>query len=334
VSRYAQFDRSQLRLRPLAERRNDLTAQSCIPLDMPVAPLAHPEFPQLVNAIGRARRNHRPIVCMIGAHVIKQGMSLFLIDLIRRGWISHLATNGAGIIHDFELAYQGGTSEEVAHYIKQGEFGMWSDTGQINSVVRDASARGEGLGEAVGRVIEQEALPHRHLSLCAAGWRYRVPVTCHVGIGCDIIHQHPNCDGAAFGATSYTDFLIFVQAITQLEGGVFLNIGSAVTGLEVYLKALSMARNVAQRQNRPIAHFTTAVFDLVPLPPDARDGTAPKSHDQYYYRPWKTILVRTVADGGQSFYFCADHRVSVPNLWCELSKLDNCGTWSASEVAA
>jgi hypothetical protein len=141
-----------------------------------------------------------------------------------------------------------------------------------------------------------------------------VPVTCHVSIGSDIVHEHPNCDGAALGAASYTDFLIFTAAVSRLEGGAFLNIGSAVTGPEVYLKALSMARNVARQDGREVRHFTTAVFDLVPLPEDARSGTARKSHPGYYYRPWKTILVRTVADGGRSYYFCGDHRLTIRAL--------------------
>ena len=238
MSQYTQFDRSKIRLRPLAERRNDLTLESCLPLDAEVPAFDHAEFGQLIAAIVDARRAGRPVIWMIGAHVIKQGLSRYLVDLIERGWITHLATNGAGIIHDFELALQGGTSEDVARYIKQGEFGMWSDTGLLNVIIRIAAARCEGLGEAVGRVIEQEPdrFPCRDLSITAAGWRAGVPVTCHVGIGCDIIHQHASCDGAAFGAASYTDFLIFTHAVSQLEGGVFLNIGSAVTGPEVYLK--------------------------------------------------------------------------------------------------
>ncbi|MEO8498234.1 MAG: hypothetical protein ABI614_24475 [Planctomycetota bacterium] len=142
-----------------------------------------------------------------------------------------------------------------------------------------------------------------------------LPVTSHVSIGSDIIHSHANCDGAALGKTSCTDFLIFARAIQQLAGGVFLNVGSAVTGPEVYLKALSMARNVARQSHQQICDFTTAVFDLVQLPPNFREGPPTKDHHQYYYRPWKTILVRTVADGGQSFYFGADHRVTIPNLW-------------------
>ena len=334
MSRYPLFDRSKLRLRPLRERRNDLNFSGCLALDADVPGYDHAEFSALINAIVQARQTDRAVIWMIGAHVIKQGLSRFVVDLIDRGWITHLATNGAGIIHDFELAYQGGTSEDVAHYIRQGEFGMWADTGRINDIVRNAAARGEGLGEAVGRVIEQEQFRHRELSICAAGWRYGVPVTCHVGIGCDIVHEHANCDGATFGAASYTDFLIFTQTVADLEGGVFLNVGSAVTGPEVYLKSLSMARNVARQTGREICHFTTAVFDLVPLPDDARHGTAPKTHPQYYYRPWKTILVRTVADGGQSYYFCGDHRVTIPSLHRRLTETSAQSARARSDAAA
>jgi hypothetical protein len=162
-----------------------------------------------------------------------------------------------------------------------------------------------------------------------------VPVTSHVGIGSDIIHAHASCDGAAFGATSYTDFLIFAATIEKfaheagpqtldsrysafdVPSGVFLNVGTAVAGPEVYLKALSMARNVARQRGQEIRHFTTAVFDLVELPADYRRGPPAKDHPQYYYRPWKTILVRTVADGGRSYYFQGDHRRTIPTLWQE-----------------
>ena len=237
---------------------------------------------------------------------------------MERGWISHVATNGAGIIHDFELALVGGTSENVAKWIQQGQFGLWQETSRLNEIIQQAAARHEGLGEAVGRTIETDRFPHREVSLCAAGWRLGIPVTSHVTIGGDIIHAHPNCDGAALGATSYTDFLIFAYSVSQLEGGVYLNIGSTVTGPEVYLKALSMARNVAHQHGDQIRHFTTAVFDLVPLPANWRDGTPTKDDPFYYYRPWKTILTRTVADGGQSYFLHADHRVSIPSLWQSL----------------
>jgi hypothetical protein len=171
-----------------------------------------------------------------------------------------------------------------------------------------------GLGEAIGRAILEGDFPHKDLSVLAAGVRLGVPVTVHVGIGYDIIHEHPNCDGAALGQLSYQDFLVFAKSVENLEGGVLLNFGSAVMGPEVYLKALAMARNVAHQEGREIRRFTTAAFDLVPLDDDFH-REAPKTDPRYYYRPWKTILVRTVADGGESFYVQGDHRATVPALW-------------------
>ncbi len=315
MSRYRLFDRDEIELKSLAERGHDLAVADCLPLDAPIEPYDNAEFSEVVDRIVQARRNDRPVVLMMGGHPIKLGLSRFLIDLIERRLITHLATNGAGIIHDFELSLGGGTSEDVPKWIKRGQFGLWNETGALNDIIAEAARRGEGLGEAVGRTIEESKFPRRDLSVAAAGWRAGVPVTSHVSVGSDIIHAHANCDGAALGQASYTDFLIFARAIQQLEGGVFLNVGSAVTGPEVYLKALSMARNVARQSNQQICDFTTAVFDLVQLPPNYREGPPSKDHHQYYYRPWKTILVRTVADGGQSFYFGADHRVTIPSLW-------------------
>lgn len=318
MSRYELFDRSRIELGSLAERGHDLLASDCLSLRPPAEPFVHPEFSELVDRIAFARRNNRPVVVMIGGHPIKLGLSRFLIDLVERRIITHLATNGAGVIHDFELARVGGTSENVARWIKVGQFGLWKETGRLNEIIRQAAQRGEGLGEAVGRVMEEEEFPERALSVAAACWRTATPFTSHVSIGSDIIHSFANCDGAALGQASYTDFLIFARSIENLEGGVFLNIGSAVTGPEVYLKALSMARNVARQEGRQICHFTTAVFDLAPLPASYREGPPSKDHAQYYYRPWKTILVRTVADGGQSYYFCGDHARTILTLWQRL----------------
>jgi hypothetical protein len=163
-------------------------------------------------------------------------------------------------------------------------------------------------------VIEEERFPFRQTSVLAAGYRLRVPVTVHVSIGQDIIHEHPNFDPAATGLATYRDFLILGHSVLQLEGGVFCNIGSAVAGPEVYLKALAMARNIAHQEGRVIRHFTTAVFDLIPLGDDL-STEAPKDDPRYYYRPYKTILVRTVADGGKSFYFRGQHRETVPALY-------------------
>jgi hypothetical protein len=233
---------------------------------------------------------------------------------MERGLVTHVALNGAGLIHDYELALIGATTESVASYISQGQFGLWTETGVINDHIRAAATQDLGIGEYLGAIIDSVAFPYRDLSIVAAGHRLGIPVTVHVSIGQDIIHEHPNCDGASVGAASYTDFLIFTQSVSQLEGGVMLNIGSAVMGPEVYLKALAMARNVAHQHGTHIAKFTTAVFDMVNLPDDL-STEAPKSEPAYYYRPFKTILVRTVRDGGTSMYICGDHRQTIPALW-------------------
>src|SRR5205823_8010935 len=156
-------------------------------------------------------------------------------------------------------------TESVARYIRSGEFGLWQETGELNDWVAEAARLGVGLGENVGRRIQQSDYPHKHLSVFAAAYRLSVPVTVHVGIGYDILHEHPNCDGGATGAASYRDFLIFARTVENLEGGVMLSFGSAIMAPEVYLKALAMARNVAHPQNRLIRNFCTAGFDLVPI---------------------------------------------------------------------
>lgn len=317
------FDRSRLRIKPLAERQHDLDQSALLPLDNSHAKFDHPAIPILGRRLAQ-RRQQRPMdngqrtspaaILIMGAHVLRAGVSRYLIDLMERGLITHVAMNGAGPIHDWELALIGATTESVARYIRTGEFGLWTETGRINEALRDGARDGLGAGEAIGRTILHGDFPHKNISILAAGVRLGMPVTVHIGIGQDIIHEHPNCDGAVLGQTSYQDFLIFTESVNQLEGGVLLNFGSAVMGPEVYLKALAMARNVAHQDGREIRHFTTAVFDLIPLDDDYH-RQAPKSDPRYYYRPWKTILVRTVADGGESFYVSGDHRVTVPSLW-------------------
>jgi hypothetical protein len=308
------FDRSRLKLKPLAERQHDMTLAEMLPLNAPGEPFDDPQLAQVAERITRARRANAPVILMMGAHVIKTGLSRFVIDLMERRIVTHVGMNGAGPIHDFELALAGATTESVARYIQEGQFGLWQETGRINDAVAAGVRDGLGYGESVGRMIEEERLPHRDVSILAAGYRLRVPVTVHIGIGYDIIHEHPNCDGAALGQASFRDFLIITQTITQLQGGVMLNFGTAVMGPEVYLKALSMARNVAHQEGRRINEFTTAVFDLHDLGPDAHHE-APKSDARYYYRPFKTILVRTVQDGGESFYIRGEHRATLPSLY-------------------
>jgi hypothetical protein len=310
---HAAFDRSRLRLQPLAQRQHDLDLSAVLPLDGPLPPFEHPALPVLGRRLAEARRQGRARILMMGAHVVRAGVARHLTDLMERGLVGHVAMNGAGPIHDWEFALVGATTESVARYIRSGEFGLWEETGRMNDVIRSGARDGLGLGEALGRAIQDGPFPHKEVSVLAAGVRLGVPVTVHVGIGYDILHEHPNCDGAALGQTSYQDFLVFAEAVTRLEGGVMLNFGSAVMGPEVYLKALAMARNVAHQEGHVIRHFTTGVFDLVPLEGDTRQQ-APKTDPRYYYRPWKTILVRTVADGGESFYVQGDHRATVPHL--------------------
>lgn len=311
---FPRFDRRRLQLRPLSEREHDLDLTCLLRPEERPRDFAHPSIPVLARRIVAARRRNAAVIFFCGAHVLRQGNGPLLIDLMRRGWLTHLALNGAGAIHDFEFALIGATTESVARYIKEGQFGLWHETGRINEAARDAARDNIGLGEAIGRMIETEAFPHRDVSVLAAGYRLRVPVTVHVAIGQDIIHEHPNFDGAATGKAADNDFLVFCHSVSQLEGGAFLNIGSAVAGPEVYLKALSMSRNVARQEGREIRHFTTAVFDLIPIESDI-SREVPKSDPRYYYRPYKTVLVRTVADGGESHYIQGEHRLTVPTLY-------------------
>jgi hypothetical protein len=276
-------------------------------------PFQHPALPVLTDAMAASVRRRASVILLMGAHVIKQGLSRYVIDLVRRGWVSAVAMNGACAVHDYELARFGATTESVARYISEGQFGLWQETGDLNDIVRAGDAEGLGFGEAVGRHIAAGDFPHKDVSIFAAAWEHGVPATVHVGIGYDIIHEHPNFDGAAAGAASYRDFLILAKVIQNLEGGVVLCYGTAVMGPEVYLKALAMARNVAKARGQEIRHFTSAVFDLVALP-DRLDTEAPRDTPAYYYRPYKTVLVRTVRDGGRSHYVRGDHRATMPAL--------------------
>ena len=313
-SHYETFDRSRLEIKPLAERANDLELDRWLALGDPTPPFAHAEPPAVAGRLQAAKAQGAARILMMGGHVIRAGVNRHIIDMVERGFIDHIAMNGAGTIHDYELARIGATTESVDRYIRTGEFGLWRETGEMNDWIREAAGSSLGMGENFGRRIEASDFPHKDLSILAAAYRKGVPVTAHVGIGYDIVHEHPNCDGAALGAASYRDFLIFARTVERLEGGVLLSFGSAIMGPEVYLKALAMARNVARREDRAIRHFTTAVFDLVPIHGDFRKEL-PKTDPGYYFRPHKTILVRTVADGGESFYFCGEHRATLPALW-------------------
>ena len=313
---FSTFDLSKLRLLPLNERVHDLRLQDIL-FDEPPE-FDHPSFEPLCKAMITAREKGAAVILMYGGHVIRQGCAGLMIRLMEKGWVTHFATNGAGAIHDFELAMIGQTCESVERYISKGQFGLWRETGSMNEAVNGAG--GLGFGEAVGRYINEGKFPYAGSSVLAAGARLGVPVTVHVGIGNDIIHSHPNFDGAATGRASAIDFLVYTKAVENLEHGVFLNVGSAVTGPEVYLKALSMARNVAHQEGRKIAYFTTAVFDKQPIGENIH-AAPDRSDPKYFFRPWKTILARTVADGGQSYYIQGDHRETLGNLAVRLLKM-------------
>jgi hypothetical protein len=313
------FDRSELRIRLLKDRTHDLDINA-------VRPLCDIDYRnESLNAVAcrivTARENGKEVVMIMGGHVVRAGVQHYIIDLLEKGYISCIAMNGSVMIHDFEFALIGATTESVARYIRDGRFGLWKETGQINDIVNQAYRDGgTGMGAAVGRAIYEGDFPYRDISILAACHRLNIPATVHTGIGYDIIHEHPNFDGAAAGGTSYLDFLRFAKVLENLEGGVVMNFGSAVMAPEVFLKALSMVRNVAHKYGREIRHFTTLVCDLYPLPQDfcrepSRDDPA------YYFRPWKTMLVRTVADGGESFYVRGRHSDTVPALWTAVNSL-------------
>jgi len=312
---HAKLDTKALKLLPLSKREHDI---KLCDIDMQVPPpFSHPSLDAVCAEIVAARQRGAAVIMMYGAHVIRSGCARLMIRLMEEGLVTHFATNGAGAIHDFELAMIGKTCESVERYVSEGQFGLWQETGQLNDAVNIGAKQGLGFGEAVGAYISLNNFPHQSLSVLAAGYRCNVPVTVHVGIGNDIVHEHPNCDGAAIGAASMTDFLVYAKSIENLEGGVFLNIGSAVTGPEVYLKCLAMARNIAHQEGRKIANFTTAVFDKQPINDD-HTKAPPKTSPQYFFRPWKTILARTVADGGKSYYIQGDHAQTVGNLAAKL----------------
>jgi len=316
-SRYEQFDRGRLELRPLAERVHDLDAGVVRPLRE--AEGVDEKLEAVAGRVLEAAAGGAGVLFMMGAHVLRAGTQRYLIDMMERGLVSCVAMNGAGVIHDYEFATAGATTESVARYIRDGRFGLWRETARINDLIREGARHGLGLGEAVGRAIVRDKPPFAGLSVLGAAYRMGVPVTVHVGIGYDIIHEMPNCDGAALGETSYRDFLIFAKVVERLEGGVVMNFGSAVMGPEVFLKALAMCRNVAGREGREIRRFTTLVCDVAPLPEDC--GMEPARDDpRYYFRPWKTLLARTVAGGGESFYVRGRHEVTVPRLWTALAR--------------
>lgn len=308
-----QIELSRVKTRPLAERKNLVRLADFVrPCDQP-PPFADPELPLVAQAIRSAREADRPVLWMLGAHVVKCGLSLLVIDVMKRRLVTHVAGNGAVAIHDFELAMIGETSEDVATGIEDGSFGMAEETGRLlNEAIKAGARDGIGLGEAVGRFIasNESLFPHRQASILYHAHELGLPATVHVTIGADIIHQHPGVDFAAIGATSGADFRVYCATVSRMEGGVFCNFGSAVTGPEVFLKALSVARNLGHA----VRDLTAANFDLFPLRGDYRQPVG-QDDPEYYYRPRKNIVNRPTSLGGRGYHICGNHRRTIPALY-------------------
>lgn len=272
----------------------------------------HPEFSQIVERIIKARKSDAPVIWSMGAHVIKCGLSRYIIKLMEEGVITHIAGNGAVSIHDFELAYLGGTSEYVPEAIEDGSFGMWEETGTwMNEAIKEGYKLGLGYGASLARYMDQnpDRFPHRDDSVVYRAYQLGIPATFHITIGTDIFHQHPSADFSVLGGASGIDFSIFCQSVSQLEGGVYLNFGSAVTAPEVFLKALSICRN----QGYKVKKITTVNLDLIPLG-DYRSEVG-KDNFHYFYRPRKNIVNRPTTLGGKGFYIEGNHKVTVPVLY-------------------
>ena len=262
--------------------------------------LAVQDFRKIVEAIVRAIRAERPVLLMMGAHSIKVGLNPIFVDAMRRGLINAVAFHGAGAIHDFELCYQGETSEDVQGGLNDGSFGMVDETGRrMNTALAEGVKRGLGAGRALGEGARHAGYPNPRLSILATGAELGIPVTVHIAIGTDIIHQHPTTDGAVLGEASYRDFQTFAAVCAQLEGGVVLNVGSAVIMPEVFLKALTIARNLGHK----IEKLTTATFDMT-----------------RHYRPTENVQRRPTALGGQGFYLVGHHEIMIPLLFAAVTE--------------
>ena len=257
--------------------------------------LAGETLRELRDAIVRAREKRRPIVWGMGAHVVKVGLAPVLIDLMQRGFVTGIALNGAGIVHDFELAVSGGTSEDVQAGLGTGEFGMARETGEeLGRALTEGDRDGLGLGAAVGRYLSERRprARYRELSLLAAAWRLGLPATVHVAIGTDIVHVHPACDPGALGRATHLDFRLLAAEVARLGGGgVYLNVGSAVVLPEVFLKALTLARNLGHR----VTGFSTGNLDFIQS-----------------YRPGVNVVERPVAGHGRGFRLTGHHEILVP----------------------
>jgi hypothetical protein len=302
---YEEFDLSGVGTYPLASRKSKAHATDFaapyvsgsgaagLLKSMPNI-LAAADFKAVVAAMIAARDEGRGIIWGLGAHVLKTGLSPILISLMEHGFVSAIATNGAGVIHDFEIALSGSTSEDVDEALGPGRFGMAEETGRLlNGALNDGVARGLGYGQAVVDHLHHASPPHANVSVLCAAARLEIPVTVHVAIGTDIIHMHPAASGAAIGEGSLRDFRYFVSNVTKLEGGVYLNCGSAVVLPEVFLKAVALARN----NGHSLQGLTTVNFDFVRM-----------------YRPQTNVVSRPVAGVGRGYSLIGHHEILLPLL--------------------
>ena len=256
--------------------------------------LAGNDLRKLVNRLTMAVKEKKTIIVAMGAHTIKVGLSPVILDLMERGIITGIAMNGAGIIHDSEVAMVGATSEDVENELAHGKFGMAKETGEfLNSAIREGAKRGDGLGYSVGSSILKASFPYSKFSLLAGAARMNIPLTVHVAIGTDIIHSHPDADGSAIGKTSHLDFRIFSSLVSRLDGGVYINLGSAVILPEVFLKALTLVRNLGFN----VKKFTTVDMDFV-----------------RNYRPMTNVVRRPTLEGGEGFSITGHNEIMFPLL--------------------
>jgi hypothetical protein len=302
---YEEFDLSGVKTYPLRSRQSKVgLAQFATPYrkgsgvdglikSLPGL-LAARDFKDITDAIVAAKRDGRAIIWGLGAHVLKTGLSPVLVDLMERGYISAIATNGAGIIHDFEIALSGGTSEDVDATLGPGTFGMAEETAtQLNRAISEGVAAGLGLGQSVGRFLDAAKPAFAQISVAATAWRLQIPLTVHVAIGTDIIHMHPQASGAAIGEASLRDFKYFVSCVSRLEGGVYLNCGSAVVLPEVFLKAVAISRN----EGRSLDGLTTVNLDFL-----------------RHYRPLTNVVARPTAGTGKGYSLTGHHELLIPLL--------------------
>ncbi|WP_207953323.1 hypothetical protein [Paenibacillus agricola] len=276
-----------------------------------------PEFMELVESILAARLEGKPVIWSMGAHVIKNGLSRYIIELVRNGFLTHVSGNGATSIHDFELAFLGETSEDVARSIEDGSFGMWEETGRyMNEAIQMGAEAGLGYGESLYRYLSAnpEKFPHYKDCVFVQCQQYGIPYTCHISIGTDIIHQHPIVNFAALGKASGVDFHRMCQSIAGLkDGGVFLNFGSAISGPEIFLKGLSLARN----HGLPMSGIIAANFDIVPV--TAKERPEP-SDPNYHYRPRRVFVDRLSEIDGKGYLFHGLHQQTIPVLFHSLMR--------------